>query len=47
LPDKLPDIVIIIDDPGYERILAEQFLGLDAVFTFSVLPHSPFQKKIA
>ncbi len=44
LPDQLPKVSIIIDDIGYERIIADKFLSLDAVLTFSVLPHSPFQK---
>jgi len=47
LPEKLPKVAIIIDDLGYDRMLAKRFLGLDAIFTFSVLPHSPFQNKIA
>jgi polysaccharide deacetylase 2 family uncharacterized protein YibQ len=44
---KLPRVVIIIDDLGYDRKIAEKFLELDAPFTFSLLPYSPFQKKIA
>ncbi|MBN1931120.1 MAG: divergent polysaccharide deacetylase family protein [Desulfobacterales bacterium] len=44
---KLPKVAIIIDDIGYDRFIAEKFLALDAVFTFSILPHSPFQKRIA
>jgi len=46
LPPKLPKVAIIIDDIGYDRIVAEKFLDLDAVLTFSVLPYSPFQEKI-
>lgn len=46
-PKKLPKVAIIIDDIGYDRFIAEKFLALDAVFTFSILPHSPFQKRIA
>lgn len=46
-PDKLlPKVAIIIDDLGYDKRIAEKFLELDAVFTFSILPHSPFLKKI-
>jgi hypothetical protein len=44
---KLPSVVIIIDDLGYDRKIAEKFLKLDAELTFSILPHSPFQQKIA
>lgn len=44
---KLPKVAIIIDDLGYDKKIAEKFLELDAVLTFSVLPYSPFQKKIA
>lgn len=46
LPQELPKVAIIIDDIGYDRIMAEKFLDLDAVLTFSVLPYSPFQDKI-
>ncbi len=42
----LPKVAIIIDDIGYERRVAEKFLSLDAVLTFSVFPHSPFQQRI-
>ena len=44
---KLPKVAIIIDDLGYDKKIADKFLELDAVFTFSLLPHSPFQKVIA
>lgn len=47
LPEKLPRVAIIIDDLGYDSVIAEKFLSLGAVFTFSVLPYSPFQEKIA
>lgn len=46
-PEEKPRIAIIIDDIGYDRILAEKFLELDAVITFSILPHSPFQNTIS
>jgi polysaccharide deacetylase 2 family uncharacterized protein YibQ len=45
-PAELPKVAIIIDDIGYDSKIAKQFLELDAVLTFSILPHSPFQKKI-
>jgi len=45
--EELPRVAIIIDDLGYNRKMAQRFLELDAVLTFSVLPYSPFTKKIA
>jgi len=47
IPKKLPKIAIIVDDIGYDKHMAEKFLGLDAVLTFSILPYSPYQKRIA
>jgi polysaccharide deacetylase 2 family uncharacterized protein YibQ len=48
LHDKsLPNVAIIIDDMGYDNILAKNYLELGIPFTFSVLPFSPFQKSIA
>ena len=47
IPKKLPKIAIIIDDIGYDKEIVEKFLKLDAVFTFSILPYSPFQNSIA
>jgi len=47
LTKKLPKVAIIVDDIGYDKIIAEKFLNLDAVLTFSLLPHSLFQDKIA
>ncbi|RZB36859.1 MAG: uncharacterized protein SRB2_01659 [Desulfobacteraceae bacterium Eth-SRB2] len=47
IPKKLPKIAIIIDDIGYDKEIVKKFIGLDAVFTFSILPYSPFQKSIA
>ena len=44
---KLPKVAIIIDDIGYDRELAEKFLGLDGMFTFSILPYSPLTKNFA
>lgn len=43
----LPLVAIIIDDLGYDQIVASRFLELDGVLSFSVLPHSPFQERIA
>lgn len=45
--EKLPEIAIIIDDVGYDKNIAEKFLSLDTVLTFSILPYSPYQKSIA
>jgi polysaccharide deacetylase 2 family uncharacterized protein YibQ len=44
---KLPRVALIIDDLGYDKKMAEKFLGLGLNLTFSILPHSPFQNKIA
>ncbi|MDI6688037.1 MAG: divergent polysaccharide deacetylase family protein [Desulfobacterales bacterium] len=46
IPKALPKVAIIIDDIGYEHRIAEKFLSLDAVLSFSVFPHSPFQQRI-
>jgi polysaccharide deacetylase 2 family uncharacterized protein YibQ len=45
-PDKLPRIAIIIDDIGYDQLIAEKFIGLNAAITLAVLPHSPHQRQI-
>ncbi|MDM8548740.1 divergent polysaccharide deacetylase family protein [Desulfobacterales bacterium HSG2] len=42
----LPKVAIIIDDMGYDVDIAEKFLSLDTTLTFSIFPHSPFQKEI-
>ncbi len=47
LPDKRPRVAIIIDDLGYEKEAAEEFLSMDGPLTYAVLPESPFQKEIA
>lgn len=44
--DGLPRVALIVDDIGYDRMIAEKFLELDVPVTFSVLPFSPFQKGI-
>lgn len=46
-PKDLPKVAIIIDDIGHDIHMAEKFLQLNAVFTFSVLPHSPQLEEIA
>ncbi len=45
--EDLPRVALIIDDLGYQKTLAYRFLALDAALTLSLLPHSPFQEKIA
>ncbi len=47
VPMELPKIAIIIDDLGYDKYIAQKFLDLDAVLTFSILPHSTHAKRIA
>ena len=47
VPIKLPKIAIIIDDIGYDKNIAQKFLDLDAVLTFSILPYSTYDKRIA
>jgi hypothetical protein len=44
---SLPKIAIIIDDIGYDKTIANKFLELDTVLTFSILPHSTHDKSIA
>jgi len=47
-PEKrLPLVAIIIDDLGYDKKIAKKFSDLNVLLTFSILPHSPFQKSIA
>jgi polysaccharide deacetylase 2 family uncharacterized protein YibQ len=45
--EKLPRVALIIDDLGYDKKMAQKFLALDINLTISILPHSPFQNKIA
>ncbi len=47
VPGGRPRVAIIIDDLGYDFRLAERFLLLDSALTVSVLPYSPFSRKIA
>jgi len=48
-PDKkqLPMVAIIFDDLGYDTKFAQKLSELHAAVTFSILPHSPFQDRIA
>jgi len=45
--DRLPRVAIIIDDLGNDRRLARKFIQLDDNLTISILPQSPFTKRIA
>lgn len=42
-----PKVAIIIDDLGYDHYIAQKFAELEPKLTFSVIPHTPFQKKVA
>lgn len=46
-PATQPAVAIIIDDIGEDRGIADKFLSLNRVLTFSVLPQSTFQREIA
>ncbi len=46
-PRALPAVALIIDDLGYDKRIARKFAALDVALTFSILPHSPFRRKIA
>ena len=46
-PEGRPKVAIIIDDIGYDKTMAEKFLALNAIITFSILPQSPYEKNIA
>ena len=41
-----PKVAIIIDDLGYDRKIADEFINLGRPLTFSVLPYGPYQKSI-
>jgi uncharacterized protein len=43
---KRPRVAIIIDDLGYDTYIAKKFVELEPRLTFSVIPHTPFQKKV-
>ncbi|MBW2647468.1 MAG: divergent polysaccharide deacetylase family protein [Deltaproteobacteria bacterium] len=43
----LPKVAIILDDVGYDKRLALDFLSLDASITVSIFPFSPYKKKIS
>jgi polysaccharide deacetylase 2 family uncharacterized protein YibQ len=48
VPRTRPEVAIIVDDLGYDKGMAQKFIGLDApALTVSILPDSPFLKTIA
>ena len=46
LPGKLPKIAIIIDDIGYDYLIAAKYINLNIPLTLSLFPHSPYQRQI-
>jgi len=46
-PDRRPRMVIIIDDLGYDKKLADRFLAIDGKLTYAILPLSPHRNEIA
>lgn len=46
-PDERPRAAIIIDDIGEDKAMAEQFFRLEAPLTYSILPHSRYQRELA
>lgn len=44
---ELPLVAIIIDDIGYDRHIAAQFIELKVPLTLSMLPYGPFSQQIA
>jgi hypothetical protein len=40
-------VAIVIDDVGWDKKMVYRFLNLGVELSFSLLPHSPFQKEIA
>ncbi len=45
--EKIPRIAIIIDDIGYDRKTAMALFDLNPDITFSVLPYSPYGRKLS
>lgn len=45
-PD-LPKIAIVIDDLGYDRLIAQKFIELPLSLTLSFLPQAPYSKEMA
>lgn len=47
LPKQPPRIALIIDDIGYNRSIAKQFVQLDLPLTYSILPHLHCSRELA
>lgn len=45
--EKPPWVAIIIDDVGYDRAMAEKFIGLKEPLTLSIFPFAPHCREIA
>lgn len=45
--EKRPEIALIIDDIGFNRQRAQEFLAIDAPLTFAVLPRLAFSRELA
>ena len=45
--NELPMVAIVIDDLGYQRHTASDFIELDLPLTLSFLPQAPFSKEMA
>jgi len=45
--DDLPKVAIIIDDLGYDLMMAKRFLKLGGTLTCAILPHSLYGRQIA
>ncbi|MFH0786887.1 MAG: divergent polysaccharide deacetylase family protein [Pseudomonadota bacterium] len=45
--EKLPLVAIVIDDLGYQKQLAWNFINLDLPLTLSFLPQAPFAQEMA
>jgi len=44
---QIPKIALIIDDIGYNRSLAWQFVELNEILTFSILPQVSYSRELA
>ncbi|MDJ0809056.1 MAG: divergent polysaccharide deacetylase family protein [Desulfobacterales bacterium] len=44
---RSPRIALIIDDIGFSRRIARQFMDIPAALTYAVLPHLPFSHQLA
>ena len=44
---KLPKIAIVIDDLGYDRLIAREYIELPLPLTLSFIPQAPYSKEMA